>query len=691
MTPTEAAPVSETSVYPRSTAVDDSYSGYSAQSQQNIDVAPTMAPYSIANPDEKSSSVNSALRQRINDYETKTTASTAPPVQKVGDTWVAASVVGRNSGSEADLRSSTEPDALRDSVQRMFDKGPDVRIPSRSDSEMTARIKAWQPATERELSIFSRTGSKRSQASVGPLSVDQHIPVPSQVYTDTKADTVLSFDPNDLNPSRSASQVRRASTILGGSGGEQVTARRRGAPSTVIEERSDDGLTEAMRAATHISHITFPKPTVTTALNIPHRLLTPIPSASETSTESGETTAMVTPQTSRSVVSVHTLEGSVLDKLDSHSSEHGDIAKQVDGVQAGLLNANAALSTILAQTKVLSDPMQAPVPRALEDRISSLGLDVKGLDNAIQLSNLAANRRATEEPKLPEIHAKLETIARACEDILAMQKQMTAVVPVPVPDISTADAESVTLADMPVKASPRPLPAAKAPATPNIKPITPAQPQKRNSLNVTTDPKDEKEAGEEVAQIMAQLTGGSNKSPRLVDLQVLHNSSVPSTPQVKSEPMKEVQPVDHSKSIEALVQQIAQLSAQVKEMQDERASQTKQNSDILQCESWCFMLIRPQLMTSPDLTDNNKWQEKNAESQSKGMAELTERLKPFTGEPATETSEAIPGMPVLMTDVHSMMLEQKETGARVDNLIHVMADGRAGEYPPFLLDAETVY
>lgn len=83
------------------------------------------------------------------------------------------------------------------------------------------------------------------------------------------------------------------------------------------------------------------------------------------------------------------------------------------------------------------------------------------------------------------------------------------------------------------------------------------------------------------------------------------------------------------------------------------------------------------------MKDINTWLEKGADSNSKNIAELSDRLKPFTGEPATDTSEAIPGLPVLMTDVHSMMLEQKRRndeearmGQRVDNLLQMMAEER---------------
>ena len=457
---------------------------------------------------------------------------------------------------------------LRDSVQRMFDKGPDSRAdggPSRSDSEATARIKAWQPTTERDLSIFSRSGSKRSQNSDHVTSIDRHQPGPSDILMAyTQPDTVLSFDMNDLNPSRSASQVRRTSTIVGT---DEATIKRRGGNLTVVDEVSDDGMTEAMRAATHISHVTFPKPTIgaagatsggTPALNFTNRgrggALTPIPSVSHSATESEENTTMATPKTAQSTFTTHTLDEGVLEKLDSHTSEHGLISKKVDGVQTELQSAITALSTILAHSKILSDPLKAPVPKALDDRLSSLGLDLKGIENSIQLANLPKSRETNviEESQLPEIHSKLDTIAKACEAILARNTAVTA---------SSVKQDSTSPASTPLTAEAGTM-------------KRPPMPAKRGSLNLTTDPDDEKKATEEVSQIMAQLTGGSTKaSPRLGGLQVLHNASAPNSPRPSSS------------GPDAVTQQVGEVLGLVKEIKEGRVMQTQQTTDIARCES----------------------------------------------------------------------------------------------------------
>jgi hypothetical protein len=483
-------------------------------------------PFPEATNDRDSSGL-SDFEHRINAMEK---SSSAPPVQKIGDTWIAASQLGRGSFSDTEPRPPR--DNLRDSVQRMFDAGPDVTLgmgpaPSRSDSEATARIKAWQPVTERDLSIFSRSGTTGSQPSTDPTTISRPMDLDSRAYT--KTDTVLSFDPNDLNPSRSASQVRRTSTLLGGEG----TVKRRVAALTVVDERSDDGMTEAMRAATQISHVTFPKPSV--SLDHSHRSLTPIPSVSHSSTDSEEPTTMATPHTARSTVTMaSSVDQTVLAHMETHSSDHDKISKQVDGVQVDLRSAILSLSTLLAQSKVLADPTQAPVPKALDDRLTSLGLDIKGIETAFQLSNLASSRQPAEDPKLPEIHNKLDSIAKACEDILA-RSRTTGPTPLPIPT-------------------------------------------KRGSLGLTSDPEGEKQAGEEVAQIMAQLTGGSTKgkaSPRLGGLQVLH-SSAPNSPLIPA--------ARAGGTPDEVTQQVGEVLGLVKELKEARVVQTQQTTDMARCK-----------------------------------------------------------------------------------------------------------
>jgi hypothetical protein len=622
----------------------------------------SLASFPFPDPAEAAHSSLSDFEHRIRSME----ASSAQPVQKVGDTWVTAGTLGRGSMSDINtgptgLGLGPPPgNDLRDSVQRMFDTGPDTPIsvpmsgPSRSDSEATARIKAWQPATERELSIFSRSGTGRSQASASPMSVRRNIEPESEGNSYAKADTVLSFDPNDLNPSRSASQVRRTSTLLGGN----VAARTRGGALTVVDERSDDGLTEAMRANTHISHVTFPKPSIDHGTSGPDRSLTPIQSVGYSSGESEVPTTMASPHTARSTITaLSSIDQTVLGHMESHSSEHGKLSKQVDSVQIDLRAAITSLSALLAQSKVLSDPTLAPVPKALDDRLTSLGLDIKGMENAIQLSSLAASRQP-ENPTLPEIHGKLDSIAKACEEILAKHQSETQPLSTSiVPGTILSDKDSATLHGLAGAGAKRP-----------------PMPEKRGSLGLTSDPEAEKMAGEEVAQIMAQLTGGSihtnsKASPRLGGLQVLH-SSAPNSPKLSG-----------PGSPDEVTKQVGEVLGLVKELKDARVIQTQQTTDMARCAF--FHSITKDRKLISDLNELNAWLEKFVANSSKEITDMSTRLKTLVGEPATEERASIPGLPDLVADVHSMMSEQKRRndeegmmGQRVDNLLKMMGDER---------------
>ena len=206
----------------------------------------------------------------------------APPVQKVGDRWVAASVVGTSDVSDDPRSKTTKPDALHNSVKRMFDspaqgdfppgqertrlymatadgireydnesdggdesiippnlKSPSINgAPIRFDSsatigignktghEATERILAWQPATEKELSIFARSPSRASSRSQSRRKVLSDTDRDNSFKTAESHDTEVSFDPSDLNPSRSASQAGR--------GREKETPRRRGSKATPL-------------------------------------------------------------------------------------------------------------------------------------------------------------------------------------------------------------------------------------------------------------------------------------------------------------------------------------------------------------------------------------------------------------------------------------------------------------------------
>jgi hypothetical protein len=84
-----------------------------------------------------------------------------------------------------------------------------------------------------------------------------------------------------------------------------------------------------------------------------------------------------------------------------------------------------------------------------------------------------------------------------------------------------------------------------------------------------------------------------------------------------------------------------------------------------------------------DLNELNTWLEKFVSSSSKEITDMSTRLKTLAGEPATDEQPAVPGLPDLVADVHSMMSEQKRRndeegmmGQRVDNLLKMMADER---------------
>lgn len=288
----------------------------------------------------------------------------ADTVQKFGDTWVAASALGP---------SDVGNPALRESVQHMFELRPDRSV----------------------------------------VSMDPHdeIGLPH-------SDSTLSFDPNDLNPSRSASQVRRKSTVLGGRteiNAPPPIAEER--PSTILEERPSDLSINRLPALTHISHVTFPRPSIKQQ---------PMPSLSSASStdHTGESS---TPASSMTSVSM--ADPTVIAKLDSHSTEHGTLSKQVDNVQVDLRRIIGSLTALVSQS-------------AFNEKVDSIRLDVQGVETALQLSGLAAGRQTSQD----QLHAKIDNIARLCEDVLARSNNAD-IKPVPEP-------EAIGLASVQVKATP---------------------------------------------------------------------------------------------------------------------------------------------------------------------------------------------------------------------------------------------
>ncbi|WVF67489.1 hypothetical protein IAT40_002245 [Kwoniella sp. CBS 6097] len=666
-----------------------------------------------------------------------------PPIQKMGDEWVAGSTLdlpGSDLGAlpnpvpmvmpNPDVKPNGERKVdtvgLRDSVQRMFDMGPDIDLslerpksatPSRrgQSSEMSERIKAWQPASSASSSahgtapIFSRTNSNRSTNSdtksitVPYSEVDRGNGFPT-------SETMLSFDPADLNPSRSASQVRRPVTLLngddktrrygmvgvgagGGSGGRVVMP--------ILEERSNDGYEDSILAKppTHISHVTFPKPAVGGIQMTAHPSLTPsLPtitseSRSASSCDTRPSDEMQTPRTRPSSVTTFTTgDPTVIAKLDTHSTEHGTIAKQIDVVQVDLHRIITSLGGLVQQTKNFSDePKELVVPKLLDDKLNTIQLNVKSIENALQLSQLADNRQAAgirdgEENRLVEVNDKLDNIARLCQEVLAKQTGaaagVTTLAAVGGSDVGHGWPKGLDTTGVET-----------SPPSPNS--IAIAMPGNSGSMKVkdTLSPspsEEEKSAGAEVAQIMADLTGGSSKnSPRLVGLHVLHNVSAPSSPKPAGSLLLGTPPIDAaapeekptagsaaSESAplpEQVTKQVGEVLGLVTELKEARNLQTQQTTDIARY-----------------LNELNTWLEKFVHNSSTELTSMSKRLNVLVGSSGDETNSTTsssldhttqPGLPDLVADMHSMITEQKArseaeglVGQRLDALLGMMGE-----------------
>ena len=414
---------------------------------------------------------------RIAGLEDRANASSAPPIQKFGDTWIAASALGT---SEMIQEYPDSAEALRSSVQRMFESCPNEEEIPKPDLTLSESIQDWQPTTERDLSIFSRSSIRQSATKCEPTSLTTLYDQMDLVQGHTTSETILSFDPNDLNPSRSASQVRRPSTIVGPDDLFQKCWPRT-PMSMVLEGGSDEGSNDLHIAPTYLSHVTFPKPKVgAMPMTIPGGLPM-IPSVTSSSVETTDTATLRTPRTDRSsVTTASSVDSTVLAKLETHSTEHGTIAKQIDGVQIDIQSIIRSLGMLVQQAMTTPDS----IPKALDQKITSLHLDFKGVENALQLSSLASSRQSqVEEPKLADVHNKLDNIAKLCEDLLAKQ----AVEGIPISKLSDG---------LPILTS-------------RVRSDTCKSPASREPLELEVQPSEETIAGEEVAQIMADLVSPS--------------------------------------------------------------------------------------------------------------------------------------------------------------------------------------
>ncbi|WWC71362.1 uncharacterized protein I206_105317 [Kwoniella pini CBS 10737] len=693
-------------------------------------------PGSVNNPPSPFSSIDGRggqtdFQARLRALESRSSGagSSAPPVQKMGDTWVAGSALGIptsdidlpnplvNSPRKQSLGSLGEKKqdsvGLRDSVQRMFDLGPDpdltlerpktvllspgqvsqIRSPSRHSNEMSERIRAWSNHghDQSTQSSFSRNNSNKSTQSSLEASKSLDLPftqpeIEGVLYG--KSETILSFDPNDLNPSRSASQVRRpASTVLAR---DEQSTKRYGMmiDQPILEESSitttdtserennenDTEIFLSKPPLTHISHITFPKPAIagiSMTNGQPHLGIINSGGSTTSSNETRPSTEMLTPESrpfssmTNTTTLTSLLESSVMSKLDNHSNDHVDLTKQINGVEYGLKEIITSLNGFIKEIK----GNEVNLPQNLDNKLDSLGLDMKNIENTLQLSNLANKGlpNVESDSKMNEVNEKLDKIANLCEQVLSQRS--TAGFGVDVPFVAEV---GDIVKDLPGK------------TTSHI----------RNEL-VASPSEEEKSAGQEVAQIMADLTGGSSKnSPRLVGLQVLHNISAPSSPKV--EPSSTLTPPNdlRSPSIlsnkgqsisklngnlpEDVTQQVGQVLNLVTELKEARTLQTQQTTDIARY-----------------LNELNGWLEKFVLNSSGELSNLSKRLNILVGSSVDENSSLTsnsngngdnqnqPGLPDLVADLHSMMSEQKKrndsegsVGQRLDSLLSIMGEER---------------
>lgn len=524
------------------------------------DIAPLNSPSgrpSFSNSNPEPTPELSAFRNRIASIEKRGgDPSVSAPVQRMGDEWLASSVIASSEpkrdgdvfipqqtrkvlGEIQNTPSNRDSAAdLRDSVAQMFDDShpsPNLHFDYSDDMPLAVsrretpmdRVAQWQQPGTHHLSVFGRSKTP----TFPPTEVDLR-----------KTDTILSFDPNDLNPSRSASQVRRTSTVAPAPMMEPTTTApmgmsvpryRHGEALTILEEVSDS---MSMQSPTHVSHVTFPKPAVgmyggPTSGNsagigaggrgryMTNQPLSPHLEMAESSSISSRTgTSLQTPHTApESMVDDSRPMSSRANSLGHEplDTDASTLSRQVDGMHGDVRKVVGALTALVAASQFdrLEDSS-----KGIDDKLATLSLDVKAIENALNLSSLAEKgppslEKENMDDKLPELHRKLDGIAKVCEELLSRGVAPTREVPLAL----TAGAagvgaavgstmDSVAMARDASKASTSSTGSARsqsrASAIANAKAKANAR---KGSLGITHDEREEKEAGEEVAAIMAEL------------------------------------------------------------------------------------------------------------------------------------------------------------------------------------------
>jgi hypothetical protein len=215
------------------------------------------------------------------------------------------------------------------------------------------------------------------------------------------------------------------------------------------------------------------------------------------STTSGTDSATLrTPHTiQESMTTVQSsVDQTVLAKLDDHSTEHTQLGQQLGGVQDDLQKVIGTLTTLVAGAGLERDSA-----KGIEGKLDTVALDVKAIENALNLNSLSMrlppsltagqDEEQTMDGKMPEMHRKLDAIAKLCEDLLAR------------PGVGGG-------AVLPVAGGGGDLAKSAERMTPP--PAASVAMGRKGSLGITVDANEEKEAGEEVAAIMTDMVSCSH-------------------------------------------------------------------------------------------------------------------------------------------------------------------------------------
>jgi hypothetical protein len=377
--------------------------------------------------------------------------------------------------------------ALRHSVQGMFADQEGLSRPTddpawtdgRPDEQLKRQSTEGIPA-ERELSIFSRSRSIARARSTRGFNTE------ISSIADDRSEGLPSFDESDLNPSRSASQraaplreefvgiqdmPRRITTIRQGPSRRLPQPKMpsllgtRPVPTGPVEsgyfdgvrsntvratpkmeqgerEIATDGALTALLATREVTPLMRSIPSDEDFKSaLPERF--PVPLEEETSAHTGLPTSPV--EKSASSPSHENLISSPSEGLARAVTgdrrfhpEHSDesLHAQLEAVRAEARLAFTQSKLLQEQTEAIQN--QAEAVKALSPlvgKVDAAHLDIKGIQNTLQIAALAALKEGqTPTVDLEEVHSKLDRLMAALQDLSAAKAS--------VPSVSAAPAES---------------------------------------------------------------------------------------------------------------------------------------------------------------------------------------------------------------------------------------------------------